>query len=263
MARRFGRAAPENHCALNVALYGRPGGWAMTERGRDALARDASSLAIGPSSVVWDGAALTITIRETGAPLPFPIRGTVKVHPSALTGARFTLDQAGRHRWSPIAPVSRVEVALDRPGLRWSGPGYLDTNNGDRPLEADFLQWDWCRAPMQDGAAILYNAERREGGEQSLALKIGADGQVAPFDAPPRARLPGTLWRLGRQTRAEPGSTPRVAQTLTDSPFYARSVIETRLLGENVTAVHESLDMRRFTAPWVQAMLPFRTPRWR
>jgi len=50
-------------------------------------------------------------------------------------------------------------------------------------------------------------------------------------------------------------------KTLTDSPFYARSVIETRLLGQTLTAVHESLDMARFTAPWVQAMLPFRVPR--
>lgn len=247
---------------MNVALYGKPGGWAMTERGRAWVQRDATSLMIGPSRMAWDGTALTITLREVGAPLPFPIRGTVKVYPSALTGAAFTLDRAGLHRWSPIAPVSRVEVALDRPGLRWSGPGYLDTNSGDRPLEADFRQWDWCRAPMLDGAAILYNAERLEGGEQSLALRVGPDGCVTPFEAPPRARLASTLWRLDRQTRAEPGSVPRVVQTLTDAPFYARSVIRTRLLGEDVTAVHESLDMTRFTAPWVQVMLPFRTPRW-
>ena len=72
-----------------------------------------------------------------------------------------------------------------------------------------------------------------------------------------------TLWRIPRQTRADAGATPRAIQTLTDSPFYARSVIQTRLLGENVTAIHESLDMHRFTRPWVQAMLPFRVPRWR
>ncbi len=235
----------------------------MTDRGRGALSRDATRLQIGPSRVDWDGNALTITIKERGAPLPRPIAGTVRVHPGALTGARFTLDDAGRHRWAPIAPVSRVEVALDRPGLRWSGPGYLDTNDGDRPLEADFHQWDWCRAPLPEGGAILYNAERREGGEQSLALKVGADGTVAPFDPPPRAALPRTLWRIPRNTRCEPGAPPTIRQTLTDSPFYARSVIRTRLLGHDVTAVHESLDLARFTAPWVQAMLPFRVPRRR
>ena len=261
-ALRGGSADPANHCALNVALYGRPGGWAMTERGRGALRQEQSSLTIGASSLHWDGSALTIAIREVGAPLPRPIRGVVRVHPAALTGAGFTLDGAGRHRWSPIAPISRVEVALSHPELRWSGPGYLDTNNGDRPLEADFRQWDWCRAPMQDGAAILYNAERLEGGEQSLALHVARDGAVTPFDAPPRALMAPTLWRVPRATRADPGHAPRVRQTLTDAPFYARSVIDTRLRGEDVTAVHESLDMGRFTRPWVQAMLPFRTPRW-
>ena len=266
-ARRGGRAAnPENHVCLHVALYGphkRGGGWAMTDRGRGALSRDATRLEIGPSRVGWDGSALTITIKEVGAPLPRPITGIVRVHPSALTGARFTLDQAGRHRWSPLAPVSRVEVALDRPSLRWSGPGYFDSNDGDRPLEADFRQWDWCRAPMPGGGAILYNAERLEGGEQSLALQVAHDGAVAAFDPPPRAALPATLWRVPRNTRSEPGARPVVRRTLTDSPFYARSVIGTRLLGHDVTAVHESLDMARFTAPWVQAMLPFRVPRRR
>ncbi len=235
----------------------------MTERGRAALHRDATTLAIGPSRLEWDGTALTVTIRERGAPLPRAIVGTVRVTPAALTGARFTLDGGGRHRWSPIAPIARVEVALDAPGLRWSGPGYLDTNDGDRPLEADFRQWDWCRAPSPDGATILYNAERLEGGEQSLALHIDPDGAVTPFDAPPRAALPPTLWRIPRNTRADPGAMPSLRQTLTDSPFYARSVIQTRLRGHDVTAVHESLEMARFTAPWVQAMLPFRVPRRR
>ena len=52
-----------------------------------------------------------------------------------------------------------------------------------------------------------------------------------------------------------------VRQTLEDTPFYSRSVIETGLFGEQVTAVHESLSLDRFQAPWVQAMLPFRIPR--
>ncbi len=64
-----------------------------------------------------------------------------------------------------------------------------------------------------------------------------------------------------RHTRADAGQPVRVRQTLEDAPFYSRSVIDTQLLGQRVTAVHESLSMDRFTAPWVQAMLPMRIPR--
>lgn len=260
-ARRRSPANPENHVCMHVALYGRPGAWAMTERSQSALHRDATTLDIGPSRAHWDGTTLTITLSERGAPLPRAIIGTVRVHPAALTGARFTLDDAARHRWSPLAPISRVEVDLKSPALQWSGPGYLDTNDGDRPLEADFRHWDWCRAPTPQGATILYNAERLEGGEQSLALHATPDGAVTRFTPPPRATMAPTLWRIPRHTRADPGATPRATQTLTDSPFYARSVITTQLQGEPVTAIHESLDMHRFTRPWVQAMLPFRVPR--
>ena len=193
------------------------------------------------------------------APWPSRIAGQVRVTPAALTRRSFTLDEAGRHRWSPIAPVSRVEVALTSPALRWSGPGYLDSNEGDAALEQDFVEWDWCRAPTRAGAAVLYNATRRSGGEQSLALAIAGDGEVSAFDPPPRVTLPATRWRVPRRTRAD--VQPVIRSTLEDTPFYARSVLQTRLLGEDVTAVHESLSLDRFRAPWVQAMLPFRIPR--
>jgi carotenoid 1,2-hydratase len=52
-----------------------------------------------------------------------------------------------------------------------------------------------------------------------------------------------------------------VAETLVDAPFYARSVLNTRIAGQPVTAMHESLSLDRFSAGWVQALLPFRMPR--
>jgi carotenoid 1,2-hydratase len=48
---------------------------------------------------------------------------------------------------------------------------------------------------------------------------------------------------------------------LEDTPFYSRSLIKAEMFGCSVTAIHESLVLDRFTAPWVQAMLPFRMPR--
>ncbi len=233
----------------------------MTERGADAVRRDAQTLSIGPSAAQWNGTSLTLTLAERGAPLPRPVRGVVRIHPLALGDRGFVLDAAGRHRWRPIAPRARIEVALDSPSLRWSGTGYFDTNDGDAPLESDFQTWDWCRAMVGDEAAILYNTRRRDGTEQSLALRVDRHGRVEDMYVPPPAQLPRTLWRLARPTRAEAGTAPRVTDTVQDAPFYARSVISTGLLGQRVVAMHESLDLDRFAALPVQMMLPFRVPR--
>ena len=265
LARRRGPADPLNHASLNVSLYGAPRRWAMTDRPRSAVSRDASHLAIGPSSLEWDGEALTIRIDEVTAPIPSRLSGTVRVIPGALNRRTFLLDPDGRHRWSPIAAVARVEVALESPALRWSGAAYLDTNEGDAPLERDFVEWDWCRAPGPGGTAILYEARRRDGSVQCLALRAPPSGDVEEVEPPPRATLPPTrIWRIPRRTRAGEGGAARVTQTLEDTPFYSRSVLATRLLGTDRTAVHESLLLDRFRMPVVQAMLPFRVPRaWR
>ena len=70
-----------------------------------------------------------------------------------------------------------------------------------------------------------------------------------------------SAWRIARRTRCESGASARVEQTLEDGPFYARSLLRTHLLGDEVGAMHESLDMTRWRRPLVQAMLPFRMPR--
>lgn len=260
-ARRRGPADPQHFCAVNVALYGGAGKrWAMTERGRTSLQRTAATLAIGPSALEWDGTAITVHVDEVGMPIPHRIRGTVRVLPAALTGCGYALDGAGRHRWSPLAPVARVEVALQTPSLRWSGPGYLDMNDGDAPLEDDFVRWDWCSARTRDGAAILYDRHFRDGGESCLGLRIDRAGAVATFEPPPPARLPRTFWRVPRGIRAEHESAA-VRRTFEDTPFYARSEVAWRLGSESVTGMHETLALDRFRSPVVQAMLPFRMPR--
>ena len=263
-----GRAAnaaadPLNHCAVNVALYGAAGKrWAMTERGARHVKRSASSLQIGPSSMVWDGKALSLQIDEVTAPWPSRIRGTVRLQPAALMNQSYALDTAGRHRWRPIAPCARVEVELSHPGLRWSGAAYLDSNQGDAPLEHDFVRWDWSRAALSgQRTAVLYDVTRRQGAPLSLALAFDPNGGVQPFEAPPHATLPPAMWRVARGTRSDEGSVARVRETLEDAPFYARSVVNAQLLGEPVTAMHESLSLDRFSSAWVQAMLPFRMPR--
>ncbi len=260
-ARRRGPTDPARHCALNVALYRRGGKrWALTERDAGALRRTRDCLAIGPSALCWDSNVLEIRIEEITAPIPSRIRGVVRVRPAALPGHPVSLDAAGQHRWSPLAPVARVEVALSSPALRWSGRGYLDSNDGDAPLERDFLRWDWSCARLQDGAAVLYEVTPRDGpSPPPVAFHFDGHGAVTQFAPPPPCTLPRTLWRVPRATRSEDGAA--IIRTLEDAPFYARSLISTRLFSERVDAMHESLSLDRFRAPWVQAMLPFRIPR--
>ncbi len=262
-ARRRGPAEPLNHAAINVALYGASGHkWAMTERGQNAVARDRGHFTVGPSRLAWVEDSLEISLDEMTFPLPGRIRGEIRLHPENLNTEPFGLDADGLHHWRPIAPTARVEVALEKPALDWQGHGYLDSNWGAVPLEASFRRWDWSRSPIGRGSAVLYEGERRDGSPFNLALHFAADGRATPFDPPRPCPLPRTrIWRIPRATRTEGDATTGIEATLEDTPFYARSLLRTKLLGETTTAVHESLDLDRFSLPIVQAMLPFRMPR--
>ena len=59
---------------------------------------------------------------------------------------------------------------------------------------------------------------------------------------------------------ADAGVNPAVLARPEGTPFYARSVLDTQRCGTRATAVQEALSLRRFAAPLVQAMLPFRNP---
>ncbi len=259
-----GRSDPYNHCAINLALYGPRGArWAMTERGRSDLTADETSLKIGPSSLTWDGDALTIDIAEYGMPVPVPVRGQIRLRPRAVNPAVFQIDSAGAHTWRPIAPSADVEVRFTSPGLRWKGEAYFDTNRGNAPLEDAFRYWDWSRVQAKDGrSAILYNTVERSGTERGLSLLFRPDGTYETFDPPPKATLaPTPIFRVQRTTRAGSGTAVRLGRTLEDAPFYSRSVIESDLLGEPAAGVHESFDGDRLAMGLVKLMLPFRMPR--
>lgn len=262
-ARRKGPADPENHCAINVALYGKNGKrWALTERGRGDLARSRHAFKVGPSHVTWDGRDLIIDIDETTVPIPSRLRGRVRLTPSATTRDAIVLNADGNHRWRPIAPLSRVSVDMTHPKLTWDGQGYFDWNSGDAPLEDGFVGWTWSRSTTRDGTTIYYDGERRNSGPFSVAIAIDQNGSVSQVEAPPMAKLSSTaVWRIPRETRSDRGSTARIAETCEDTPFYARSITETTVFGRPVRAMHESLLLNRFAARWVQALLHFRMPR--
>jgi carotenoid 1,2-hydratase len=265
-AQRRGRARADDHCAVNVCLYG-PGAnrWAMTERGHLDVRRSRHGFAVGPSALQWHADGLDIAVDEVANPLPRRVRGRVRVLPQGLSRGVHALDAAGRHRWGPIAPCARVEVAFEQPALRWSGHAYLDSNEGDEPIDAGFSTWDWLRAPLPGGgSAVVYDVRARAGGaERLLGLRFAPDGSETPLALPARRALPATGWRIDRAVRCDDGGVPSVARTLEDTPFYARSLVRTRLGGHDVEAVHETLSAARFAAPWVQALLPWRMPRRR
>lgn len=234
----------------------------MTERRSGSLSRDADSLAIGRSELWWNGRALTIQLDEITAPWPSRVRGRITLHPQALAHHVELLAADGRHCWQPIAPCARVEVKLDAPAASWNGMAYLDSNSGDSPIEDAFTGWHWSRSSLRDGSAVLYDCTRRSGERDVLALHFDTQGRTTRFEPPASVALPGTGWRIRRETRAD-DLLATVAETLEDTPFYARSVIESKLRGERAIGVHESLDLDRFRQPIVQAMLPFRMPRAR
>jgi carotenoid 1,2-hydratase len=260
-ARRRGVADPHNHCAVNVALYGERNRWAMTERGRKSLHRAKSSLMIGSSLLAWDGNALTIRIEEITAPIPSSLRGVVRVYPKAITGRTFSLDPAGRHRWWPIAPSAHVKVAMEKPGMRWQGTGYFDSNAGDEPIEDAFQSWHWSRSDLHPGASVFYDVVPRDGSTPPIALHFATSGNVEELEPPPLAELPSTGWKILRRARSDAGTPAQVLKTLESAPFYARSMVATRFRGRPAVAMQESLSLDRFRAGWVQAMLPFRMPR--
>lgn len=261
-ARRRGHGDPQNHCAVNVALYGKRGKhWALTERRKTSLMRSRDHLTIGESSMSWDAGVLTIDIQELAIPRFSKLSGKIRVYPSAVTDCDVALDRNGHHHWRPIAPRARIDVQMAQPDLRWCGSGYFDSNAGSAPLEDDFTTWTWSRADIESGAAILYEVIRRDGAPLSVALRFDDAGAFENFEPPPTVPLRGTGWRIARETRSEDQTGAEVLRTLEDTPFYARSVIGSRLLGAPRVSMHESLSLDRFRSRWVQTLLPFRMPR--
>jgi carotenoid 1,2-hydratase len=265
-ARRRGDADPANFCAVNAVLYGPRGKrWAMTERDRHALWRSESHLCIGRSTITDGGSELSLSIDETCVPLPFRLRGTVRLRSEIVGQQNYPIDPHGRNVWRPVMPSARIEVEMRDPELSWSGHGYADHNRGAAPLEQDFSRWTWARFPLREGNAILYDTIPRHGNPVSLALRYDKRGAVESFEPPPSVALQPTGWRVARELRSD-AAHETTARTLEDTPFYARSVVTTQLLGERATGMHESLSLDRFASRWVQAMLPFRMPRrkgWR
>lgn len=265
-----GRKHPQNHVAINVALYSVEGHrWAMTERGSAALRRNARSFSVGPSSLHWDGHGLTIDFAEMSLPRPpaqwlaRPIAGRIRLEPRMVNETAFDLDQKGRHFWRPIVPLASISVECDhyREG-GWRGDGYLDTNNGVEPLERGFARWDWSRGKDAHGnGLIVYDAVMRDGCKRQLGLRFSKEGGMETFGLPPSGPLKRGFWGVRRSVPSDEGSIPHIEMEMEDSPFYTRALIANTVGGDRLSMVHETFDGRRLSNPVVRLMLPVRMPR--
>ncbi|WMS42150.1 hypothetical protein RDV64_19080 [Acuticoccus sp. MNP-M23] len=257
-----GKREPLNHVAVNVALYGKPSRWAMTERTRRDAEQTQTGFRVRTSAIeqLGDG-RIKIVIDERGAPIPRKVRGEIILSPSAIARTAYPIDRAGEHLWRPIAPSAGVSVRMSAPDLSWEGTGYVDMNWGMKPLERTFDHWDWMRVDLGEGrSAVFYDTEELSGGGRQLALLCAPDGTAEPMPAPRRHRLPGTLWRVPRSGWSD-GEGPTVRRTLEDTPFYVRTELDVDILGARRTAIQETLSLSRFRNTIVQLMLPFRMPR--
>jgi carotenoid 1,2-hydratase len=251
--------SPENHCAINVALYGPKKRWAMTERGAGHVSRNIDRFKVGPSSMRWqEDGTLVIDIEELCMPLPRRLLGRVLVKPEVLYDIPVALDEHKNHFWQAVAPRGRVSVEFDNPRIAWSGSGYHDMNWGSEPLENAFKQWTWLRAITSTGAQVLYEVERRDGSHFAFGRRY-FEGAIFERDMPKAYELKSGFWGMHRKVHSE--IAPKLISTLEDAPFYTRNHIEMNLDGEKCEAYHESLSLNRFSSPAVQLMLPFRMPR--
>lgn len=255
------RPDPLGYCALNVSVYDRDRSmWALTEQRIDARDRSSSSLQIGRSSMRWDGDRLVVDVREIAPWTRRPITGRVVFTPDFVGAERFELDPNGRHSWCPVAPSGRLDVRLAEPSLRFSTRGYHDTNAGDEPLSTAFRRWSWSRAHVRDRSFVTYDVVLRDGTRRDRALSIAHDGATDELGLV-TAPLGRTRWALARSARTAAGFSPRVVTSLEDGPFYARDVVLTRMGGETVRAMHETLSADRLAMRSVEMLLPFRIRR--
>ena len=175
---------------------------------------------------------------------------------------RTWLDDNHKHRWGPIAPSASIEVDIPSHNISWKGHGYVDSNEGDEPLEIPFKEWDWARTYLEDGSAVVfYDVKQRVGRQRVLPLRFFPNGDVERIAPPPRQDLPDSRWMISRVMRSEPARPAHILRVLEDTPFYSRILLSSGLLNDRRLVIHETLNLDRFSSKLTKLMLPWRMPR--
>ncbi|MBX2881704.1 MAG: carotenoid 1,2-hydratase [Granulosicoccus sp.] len=228
-ARKRGRTPALQHCSINVALYGSPARWCMTERDERSVKTHVSSMKVGNSRISVTDKCMQININERAVPLPWKVKGQVRIPLLAHDLPAQPLDlpnkENARHFWQPIAPHTRINVEMESPALQWQGNAYVDSNHGDIPLESSFKSWTWSRSHEANGdTSIHYKVLTRDGQTSCQNRKYTSDGQIIELDNSSETVLsPTRYFRIKRTANIEQNHRIEALQTLEDAPFYARS----------------------------------------
>jgi carotenoid 1,2-hydratase len=277
--RRGEKALPDEHVAVNLALYenGKQRAWVMSEYGRQAL-HAVDPPAIGGSRLEPTSGGLRLHIRDRSAPFLASlagagsrIEGTLDLEPFSPAMPEVFLDSGKQHRWQVIVPRGRVKVRFTQPDFSFDGVGYHDINAGDSRLEAAFSRWSWARFHDEKARTfVLYFARETNGGARALVVDAADDDpdekrrpvEVAPG---PEGSLRHAGWGLklpswfslqsgGRVLRCESREMLQVA------PFYCRYSAElSDGQGRVATGMGEFLDLEKFSRRGIQFLLRFKT----
>lgn len=240
-------ARPDQHCAVNCALYrdGRRVAWAFTERAGATRTRDV--LTIGRSSFAYapDG-TVRITIAERTAPWGRPLTLELALAPAAPPAPEVRVDGAQPHFWQACIPRAAATLVVD--GAPRAGLGYHDTNHGTERLGAGLPGWRWTRVHGADATWVRYRPPAPAPVLEMTARPDGTTLRTGDAVAEPLRRS-GWGLRLPRRLAAGPADLVPTA-TLESAPFYAR--LEARRDGTH--ALGEVADFRRFHSPLLRWM---------
>lgn len=256
-----GRKNPHDFCSINIVTYGKGGRWTMTERRERHVQITKNSFKVGPSKLEWDGKKLVLEFSEITIPHLDKIEGSITLTPESVNDLEVLLKPDGTHVWRPFSPISRLDIKTNKKGWNWQGNAYLDGNFGTRALEQDFNYWTWSRLPFKDKCLTFYDADLVDGSNTNIALSFKKDGTVEQVEAPPLQPITKTKWLLKRVARSDKEFSPYQSKALLDAPFYSRSELVTQIFKEKTTGVHETLNMKRFTNPFIKPLLCAKIPR--
>jgi carotenoid 1,2-hydratase len=194
-----------------------------------------------------------LSVAERTAPWGQPIRARVELEPACAPVGVVPLDVEGLHRWEPRIVRGTARLEVNALGIEGSGHGYHDANHGSVALGDGVPGWWWARVHAREASCVRYQVH----GHSSVIEVSARDGQ-----RPDVFRMPAiegtrrrSAWGLPMPTDLGAGDMKIPARrVLESSPFYARE--ETH--ADDLHALGESADFRRFRSPLIRWMAYFR-----